>query len=288
MRDFLLKFDPKRMLPVVTLLAFFSVNTYADIRLSFGVYTSDKPSAMVKKFRPIINTLEKMLAAELESPVKIKMQVAKSYEEGIQDIVTGNVDFSRLGPASYVEAKQQNPGLSILAIESKGGKKRFKGIICIREDSSIETISDLKGKRFAFGNQRSTIGRYLSQLYLAENGIKATDLAGFDYLGRHDKVGEAVALGRYDAGALKNGTFKRLVKNGRKLKALATFFNVTKPWVASSQMSEKMKKAITNALLSMQDQAALKILKKDGFIEGSDADYEHIRKSIDKNKMFFK
>jgi len=266
----------------------FSMNTpFAETTLTFGVYTSDKPSVMVKKFRPILNAMEKQLATELGSPVKIKMKVAKSYEEGVQDIITGRVDMSRLGPASYVEVKEKNPEISILAMESNKGKKSFNGIICVREDSNIKNITDLKGKRFAFGSQRSTIGRYLSQKYLAENGVTASDLAGFDYLGRHDKVGEAVAQGSYDAGALKEGTFDKLVKKGRKLKKLATFSNITKPWVASSKMANNMKSAITNILLAMRDPVALKPLKNNWFVEGSDHDYDEIRISIEKNKLFF-
>ena len=38
-------------------------------------------------------------------------------------------------------------------------------------------------------------GRYLSQLYLVENDIRAKDLSRYEYLGRHDKVGIAVGRG---------------------------------------------------------------------------------------------
>jgi len=193
---------------IAILISLFVINVHADIHLTFGVYTSDKPSSMVKKFRPLLNSLEIKLAEEIGSKVKIKMKVAKSYEEGIQDIVTGRDDISRLGPASYIEVKTQNPGVSILAMESKNGAKKFNGVICVRQDSDIKKVADLKGKRFAFGNQRSTIGRYLSQQFLIKNGIKASDLSSFDYLGRHDRVGEAVAQGKYDAGALKRAPTK--------------------------------------------------------------------------------
>lgn len=288
MPDFLMKTNTKYFLAIVSLVSVFWINTlHAETTLAFGVYTSDKPSTMVKKFRPILNVMERKLTVELGTPVKMKMKVAKSYEEGIEDIVNGRVDISRLGPASYVEVKKQNPDISILAIESKNGQKRFNGVICIRDDSGIKTIADLKGKRFAFGNQRSTIGRYLSQQHLAKNGIKASDLANFEYLDRHDKVGEAVAQGKFDAGALKQGTFKKLVKKGRKLKELATFINVTKPWVASSKVPDKIKKSITKVLVTLKDPIALKSLKKTGFLEGSDTDYEMIRNSINNNKRFF-
>ena len=113
-------------------------------------------------------------------PVKIKMKVANSYQKGIDDIATGEVDFSRLGPASYIEATKINPDLSILAIESKGGQKTFYGIIGVHKNSSINNVQSLRGKSFAFGDQLSTIGRFLSQQYLVNNNIKASSLSAMN------------------------------------------------------------------------------------------------------------
>ncbi len=260
---------------------------HADLALKFGVYTSDKPSTMVKKFRPMLTVLESELTAQLGEPVKISMQVAKTYEQGIADLVQGRVDFSRFGPASYVEAQHRNPDISILAVESHKGGKVFYGIICVAEDSPIDSIEDLRGARFAFGSDRSTIGRYLSQNYLLEHGLRASDLRAYDYLGRHDKVGSAVALGSFDAGALKEGTFKKLVEKGEPLRAIAKFPNVTKPWLARANMPDRVRRALRTALLDFDDQAALKRLKKDGFLQGEDSDYRTIRLAMEVNGTFF-
>jgi len=51
----------------------------ADIKLSFGLYTSDKPTTLVKKFRPILNSLENSLSNTLDTKVSIKLSIAKSY-----------------------------------------------------------------------------------------------------------------------------------------------------------------------------------------------------------------
>ena len=260
---------------------------HADVTLKFGVYTSDKPSTMVKKFRPALTVLESKLTAQLGEPVRISMQVAKTYEQGIADLVQGRVDFSRFGPASYVEARHRNPDISILAVESHKGEKVFYGIICVAEDSPIDSIEDLRGTRFAFGSDRSTIGRYLSQNYLLEHGLRASDLRTYDYLGRHDKVGAAVALGTFDAGALKEGTFKKLVEKGEPLRAIAKFPNVTKPWLARADMPDRVRRALRAALLDFDDQASLKRLKKDGFLQGEDSDYRTIRLAMEVNGSFF-
>ncbi len=259
----------------------------AEIKLSFGVYTADKPTVVVREFKPLLKLLERSVGDSLGQAVTIKLQVASSYAAGIADISSGKVDFSRLGPASYIETKKQQPGIQILALEAKKGKKRSTGVISVGADSSIKSAADLKGKRFAFGNENSTIGRYLAQQYLAEQGLRASDLAHYEYLDRHDKVGTAVALGQYDAGALKQSTYKRLVANGAALRILATLNNVTKPWIARADLDEKIVSALRKSLLEMTDPVALKALQKDGFVEGNDGDYAVIRRAIDQNSRFF-
>jgi len=261
---------------------------HATVKLTFGVYTSDKATTLVKKFRPAINALEQSMSTTLGQPVSIKMHIAKSYEEGISAIVRGSVDFSRLGPASYIEAKRANPDLVLLAMEATDGQKWFNGVICVADQSAIHSITDLKGKTFAFGNQRSTIGRYLAQYHLASHGIKARDLQSFDYLERHDQVGYAVATGRFDAGALKESTFRALVAKGQPLRAVASFKNVTKPWLARSGLPEPIRQALQQALLDLKDPAVLRTLKKDGFLPANDADFEIVRYAIQENAGFFK
>ncbi len=110
--------------------------------------------------------MEQKLSKSLGESLKIEFLVSKSYAEGINNLVEGYVDFSRFGPASYIEAKKRNPQISIFAIEHKKSKKVFNGVICVQQDSPIQKIEEVKNKKFAFGDQRSTIGRFLSQLYL--------------------------------------------------------------------------------------------------------------------------
>ncbi len=259
----------------------------ADVQLTFGLYTSDKPSDMVRMFRPTLNAVEEQLRASLGEPVQIKMKISKNYDEGVAALVQGDVDFSRFGPASYINAKRQAPGLSVLAMESKKGAKVFYGIIAVHRDSPLQSVADLRGKSFAFGSDSSTIGRYLSQLHLSENGVRASDLSSYEYLGRHDKVGEAVAAGLFDAGALKDTTFNKLLKAGKPMRELARFPNVTKPWIAREGLPPRVRGALVDALLALNDPAVFGNLKITGFLGGGDGDYDTIRRSMERNGDFF-
>jgi phosphonate transport system substrate-binding protein len=263
-----------------------AVPAQAKVTLSFGVYTSDKPSAMVRQFRPILDVVETRMTLMLGEPVEIRLQVAKTYEQGIADLVEDKVDFARFGPASYIEAKQADPGVTILAVESNDGTKIFDGVISVASESPIKSVDELRGKSFAFGDRRSTIGRYLSQIFLLHSGVHASNLKHYEYLGRHDKVGYAVASGQFDAGALKENTFNKLVASGVPLRAIGRFPNVTKPWIARSGLAGNLRDALRDVLLQIKDEEALTALNKAGFLEGDDGDYVFIREAIRSNHLF--
>lgn len=106
----------------------------ADITLKFGVYAADKPTEVVRKFRPVLTALEVALGRYLGESVTIATKVARTYEDALEDVVNGRVDFARFGPASYIKAKSANPAITLLAVECKKGRKVFNGIIAGREE----------------------------------------------------------------------------------------------------------------------------------------------------------
>ncbi len=256
------------------------------VKLSFGLYTTDKPTSVVSQFRPILNVLERSLQTKLNQPVQIKTQVATTYEQGINNIAQGRVDFTRLGPVPYIIAKQRNPQISILATEQINGKKIYHGIICVRRDSKILTTKDLKGKNFVFGNDLSTTSRILPQYFLSQQGLHRRDFGFIGTLERHDQVAYAVARGEYDAGALKEGTFDRLMEKGLPLRKLASYTVPTKPWVARHGLPARLHKALVSALLELADPDALEILGKSGFTIGNDNDYQDVRTAYGNYQRF--
>ena len=264
-----------------------STSARADLRLKFGVYASDKPTAMVEQMRPTLSLLEKSLTASLEEPVTIQMQVYRDYETARAKFVASDIDFIRLGAASYIAAKKTSPDIDILAAEKFNHSHFFEGVICVNSKSDIRNVADLADKTFAFGSEESTIGRYLAQLYLAEHGITRSKLKSFAYLERHDRVGAAVGLGQFDAGALEGTIFEKLVASGVPIRAIASFPNVTKAWVARGGLPKHIKAALSDALIRITDPVALAALRFDGFERASDSDYDLIRTSIDKNGLFF-
>lgn len=260
-------------------------NEQVSNELTFGLYQSDKATEMHRKFKPLVDYLSEEVTRLSKSPTEFKLKIFKSYQGANDALVTGEVDFVRFGPASYILAKNKQPNIQLLAMEEKKGKTRFKGLIVVSRTSPIQTLSDLKGRSFAFGNINSTIGRYLAQSELIKVGVTSSSLSKLAFLGRHDKVFKAVELGDYDAGSLKESTFKKMNKKD-ELRVLHSFENVTKPWIASSKLPPKMFKALSTALIELSDPSILKKYKVSGFVAVNDNDYQYVREGIQKAKLF--
>jgi phosphonate transport system substrate-binding protein len=253
------------------------------LSLSFGIYQSYNASEMYRNFTPIIEVIQDDVERRLGRSTDIQMRIFKTYEEGIEALVSGKVDFVRFGPAPYILSKRKNDALELIAMELEDGKKQFNGCIVVPRESKIHALSDLRGKSFAFGDRNSTIGRYLVQDNLVQAGIRAVDLSRYDYLDRHDKVAAAVLAGDFDAGAVKEAN---LEESKGQLRAVLTFQNVTKPWVARSGLDPLVGGALRSALLELRDAGALKTLKVSGFSTTSDAEYRAVRLSMQAAEAF--
>ena len=246
------------------------------IELTFGVYSSDKATVMYKMFIPIVRHLQENTETRLERPVDIFIKIFRTYDEGIDALVKGEVDLVRFGPASYILAKAKNPNISLVAMEAKKGKKRFQGMIFVPKRSPIRQLQDVKGKRFAFGDHNSTIGRYLAQVELIKAGIYEKDLAACKYLGRHDKVVKAVLLGDCEVGSAKESTFNKY-NSKNELRVIQRFDNVTKPWIAREGLDASTLKALKETLLALTDKEILTEAKISQFVEAKDLDYQIVR-----------
>ena len=276
------------MLKVAAILCAFVSICYADektLKLDFGVYPSDRATVMYRKMTPVLEAIQDPLEQLLGIPVDIHLTIFDDYESGINALALGEVDFVRFGPASYILAEQRNKEVSLLAMELRNGLTRFNGFIIARADSKIQTIEDLASRSFAFGDQNSTIGCFLAQAEMVDAGITSEHLSSYDFLGRHDLVANAVISGSHDAGALKESTYSKLC-DPKKIIVIKTFENVTKPWVARAGLPEPVQKAITKALLSIEDPKVLKEIGCSGFTTAAPKDYDTVRMGMKKSRSF--
>jgi len=256
------------------------------LQLDFGVYTTEKPTTMVRKMRPILDEVEVRLAERLERPVSIALQISTDYTDAINALVDGRVDFARLEQSAYIKAKASEPKIKVLAVEGDARRSAFKGHIVVRDESAIRTLADLRGVEMAFAQSISAVDRYIPQHHLFQNGIQLGDLSGIRYLDRQDKVASAVKLGLVEAGAISEGTLRDQIARGAPLRVISEYTNPTRPWVASSGMPRELSIQIREVLISMRGVKVLELIKKDCFRPGADSNFRSVRAAIEANWKF--
>jgi phosphonate transport system substrate-binding protein len=172
--------------------------------------TAARPITMV--FVPSVNAEQLAVSAdelakllEKETGYKVKGSVGTSYSAVVEAMGAGHVDLGWINPFSYVLAHSKYD-VEPLLISLRRGSRSYDGVIITRKDSGINSLKDLKGKRFAFVDPLSTSGTIYPQLAMMAAGIDPKkDLGQTIFAGGHDKVVIAVYQKQADAGAIYGG-----------------------------------------------------------------------------------
>jgi phosphonate transport system substrate-binding protein len=139
---------------------------------------------------------------ELATGYRFESFVATSYAGVIEAMGARRADIGWLNTFSYVLAHEKY-GVEVRLVTVRFGSPYYRAEIITQATSGINSLADLKGKRFAFVDPASTSG-YLFPL----SGLKK---AGYDpakffgqtiFAGSHTNVVLAVYQGRVDAGAV--------------------------------------------------------------------------------------
>jgi len=251
----------------------------AEGTLILGVHPFLPATSLLPKFEP----LAEYLGRSLGRPVRVA--ISRDYEDHIRRVGTGEVDIAYMGPASYVklvETYGESPLLARLEIE---GSPTFHGVIFVRNDSPIQTLAEIAGKRFAFGSPASTMGTLVPRHVLRQAGVGLEDLGGFGTLGNHDNIALAVLVGDFDAGAVKEETFSKYQPRG--LRSLAVTPSISEHlFVAAADLPAEAVEKLRAILLRMgRDEEELEVLRSikgtvSDLVPVEDGDYDNLRRIL--------
>ncbi|MEW6118222.1 MAG: phosphate/phosphite/phosphonate ABC transporter substrate-binding protein [Nitrospirota bacterium] len=190
--------------------------------LKFGFDLRLSPKEDTKIYLPFLRYLEQ------NTGNRFSIKFTEKYESTVENLGKGITHFAALGPVTCVLAKRQYGSSCLVMGLNEDGRPEYRSVIFTRSDSSVNTLKDLKGKTFAFGDKYSTQGHVIPRKMLEDAGILITDLKGHAFTGSHALTARAVLNGEYDAGSLQDNMAKRLVSEG-KIKVIAT----SKPYPSS-------------------------------------------------------
>lgn len=156
----------------------------------------------------------------------------------------------------------------------KYGEAEYYGVILVKKDSGIDTLSGLRGKVIAFDEPHSTSAHILPRMLLAENKIKLVQMTS-SAAAQPDKVGylygsdgsspNLLITGRVDAAATSYREFEELRPQVREtLKVIGRTKSVARQIISvRKNLNSNIAKALRQVLLNMhKDPEGREALKK--------------------------
>jgi hypothetical protein len=67
----------------------------ADVELMFGIYAADQRVKMMWQCASLVGAMEERMSAALDEPVAIEVDINQNYDQGVDDVIAGLVDFAR-------------------------------------------------------------------------------------------------------------------------------------------------------------------------------------------------
>ncbi len=221
-------------------------------------------------------------ALEKETGISFQWAACKTYSDVIEKIGTNQANIGYVGAFGYVEAHEQYGVRLIARTYGKNRRESYYSMIIAREDSGLNTLQDLKGKRFVFNDPKSTSGFLFPMVGLQKAGISIEDFSEVRHVTRHANSLLAVYNRHVDAGAISSTARDKVDIDFDKLKVLWKSGPIYRgPWIASKDLPDAQFRRIQGALLKISDSreapAIFSELGTKGFIKGGDGDYENIR-----------
>jgi phosphonate transport system substrate-binding protein len=221
-----------------------------------------------------------------------------NYDALVGAFVSGEVDLAWNGPLAYVKIRRA------LAEPCKVVAMRnidvgFTTQFLTPQHSSIQQLTDLRGKRVALGSRGSVQAGLLPYHYLKEAGLRPDQDVVCSF---HDErpptersdeaaVVELVATGEYDAGAVSGRTIDALRARGHFPDDRLRVFWSSPGYshccfTAQPRMDDALAQKITSAFLSMrydnpEHRQVLDLEHCTAFVPGTTAGYDTLEKAAE-------
>ena len=264
-----------------------ALRTAGITQLTWGVtpyVTSD--GDVEDRYRPMV----KLVSERIATPIEVI--AGQSYEDVETLLLSGQIDVAVMSPYAYVRAQAKDKNIRAIASHIANGTESYGAYILAREESAIQQLADLKGKRFGFVDKRSSSGWLFPASRMLDEGINPlTEVSGRFY-GNHARVIAAIASGEVDAGATYNAALREgrgAIRGAKNLRVIARTERIPyDAYVVRSGFPTEailgLQKAISS--VSTRDSTGREALEPlgdiNGFIRVSDSHYRRVRDTEDR------
>ena len=258
---------------VVIGLVIFSGYSIADTKLqktlTFGVVPQQSASKLAKLWVPILSYLSN------ETGYKIEFKTAPNIPTFEKRLLNGEYDLAYMNPYHYT-IFNKSPGYVAFA---KAKHKKIKGIIVVRKDSTISSLSEFNNQSLAFPAPAAFAATLLPMANFKKEHISVKPV----YVSSHDSVYRSVAKGLFPAGGGVVRTFNNVDDDIKgKLKILWTTEGYTPHALAAhpkvpAELVEKIQTVLTAMDENESGKNLLKEIAVKGFEKAVNDDWNDVR-----------
>ena len=255
----------------------------AENPIKMGIVPFIETQQMVQNMQPFLTLLEK------ETGYKYTFDAPTSYAVLIESMGAGRVDVGWYGPLAYVLAHDKY-GVDVVAVSvNSQNATSYRSEILVRSDSAIQSIADLKGKKFAWVDPASASGYLYPRAMIAQVGDPETFFSQQIFAGGHDKAVIALYNGQVDAAATYEGARSTVEKTlpdvMQKTRIIATSPRIPNDNVAvrkglPPEMVQRLRDGLLKVAATEDGQIALKKgIGTQGLAPAQDSDYDPVRQA---------
>lgn len=247
----------------------------------FGIGMRFHPITMYERYQPMMDYLTR------STQYRFELKISRDYQETIKSLIEGKTGVTAPGDGAVMEAMLLHGAVPILKPLNEEGKPYYRCYFIVPVNSPLRSLSDLKGKKVAFGSKHSTTGNLIPRYMLEQKGLRIEDLGSLTNLRNHSTVAREVLKGEYDAGAVRDSVAKNYLKHGLRILAESDELPSI-PLLVRKDAPRELVTAITEALVKLDrnNPDHQKIMKnwalefKNGFVPATAADYRDLARKF--------
>ena len=178
--------------------------------LIFGVHPLHNPQRLQETYGPLVEYLNRNLPT-----VTIQLEASRSYEEYDKKLYSRRFHFALPNP--YQTLNSLAHGYRIFA--KMGEDDNFRGIIIVKKNSTINTVSDLKGKIVSFPAPTALAATMMPLYFLHTHGLDVSNDITRLFSGSQESSIMNVYLGKSAAGATWPPPWRAFMERNPKMAA---------------------------------------------------------------------
>ena len=219
------------------------------------------------------------------------LEAADLHSDTVDRIANGSYDFACLGALAYIQSHAQS---GVIPLVQRTSDLSLHSVFITAAGSSIYSLSDLKGRLFAFGDIKGASTHLIPYRELMRAGIDPETDLKVRFSGSNPATAVLVETGVVDAGALDETMFNSLISTGKLNSQKVRVFYTSKPFVgyvfvARKDVPEAEREKFARALLALKEgknDSVLKILRAKQFVVANDQEYAPIRQIAHQLNLF--